>query len=236
MINMRINDKVYFIPENWGDITIDRFITYYQNNFKLMAQDISDKPEYDEINYINIISIITLIPEEILVKLDIKHIKTINNALGFLKTDIPSKTKINIEAEYNNEKIRLKLKDFKNLTLSDVSNIEILTDRKDPILVLPSIIAILYVSENEGFNNLSLDERSFIIANTTSIDGIMGLPSFFFLSLKILDKNIQTYTTLKTLRGWRKTRMKLIYRWDNTITHWRLVYQNLYWRLRAFFN
>jgi hypothetical protein len=230
MINIKIDGIFYDIPEKWSDVSLDRFITYYQHNFNLISQDISDT-EYEDIEFIQIMSILTNIPYEKIMGIDIEHIRLINKSLSFIKNDLPKNTKTKLKVKYKDQDVNLEIKDFSKLTLGEVANIEVLTDKKDPIIKLPDIISVIYNSDNEEFNKLDLNKKSDIIREQVSVEGVIGLPSFFFHSLKILDYHIQTYSIMKKLKGWRKMKVKVKYLLVNITTRWRLVYRSLYYRL-----
>ena len=108
MKNIKIDGLVYEIPECWKDVSIDLFQDYTKHNIKY-STDIVE--EYEILDRLRLISVITRIPIEKLEIIDAKYVKEIVNSLSFLNKSIKKElvTKISIDG------IDLKLIDFKKL-------------------------------------------------------------------------------------------------------------------------
>jgi hypothetical protein len=223
MKNIKIDELVYSIPESWEDISIELFQDYTRHQINYLTNEPEDEA-YDILNKMRIVSAITRIPVEKLEMLDINAIKLINNSISFINKPVSKSLPVRINVDGRD----LMLTDIKKLKFKDVVNIEVLSQDKNPILVLDKIIAILYDSNDEHFKNMSLEEKSDKIRKQVSIQGIYSLPAFFLNSWKILNYHIETYTTLKNLKTekkwmkWMMTKMK--YQFRNITTHLRLIY------------
>jgi hypothetical protein len=236
MKNIKIDELVYSIPESWEDISIELFQDYTRHQLDYLTNDPEDE-DYDILNKIRIVSAITRIPIEKLELIDIDAIKLINNSISFINKPVNKSLPIRITVDDRD----LMLTDIKKLKLKDVVNIEVLSQDKNPILVLDKIIAILYDSNDEHFKNMSLEEKSDKIRKQVSIQGIYSLPAFFLNSWKILSYHTETYMTLTSLKKekkWMKWMMtKIKYQFRNIIIHWRLIYlSKKYWILKRFLN
>ncbi len=220
MKNIKIDDLVYEIPESWTDVNIDLFQDYTRHNIKY-ATDIVE--EFELLDRLRLISVITRIPIDKLELIDIKYVKDIVDSISFLNTPVKKQlvTKITIDD------IDLKLRDMSKLKFKDVINIEVLISENNPVLVLDKIVGILY--DSEEIKDMDFEVKCQKIREQVSIDKIFNISNFFLVVCEIYDYHIQTSKTIMKLRSQKKwmklmiVKMKYLYR--NTTTHWLINYQ-----------
>lgn len=239
MENIKINDTIYSIPTSWDDVSINRWRSLISVQ-KYLKDDMTDTEKLDI--KLNIISVLTDIPYDILMNLPGSFYSKIMELLDFysnesLKVDLTPSIKV-LDVEY-------RLIGFEKLTLGDKANIDILRDGDSIENRLGRMLAILYRSENEGnLTTEQLDEKELTFNEYLSINDVYATMIFFLNIIQIFNKNTQFYSAIQQRKELMKKlpihkrmirRMKLLM--DNTIILLRLSWQKgRFWTLKKYLN
>ena len=185
MVNVSINNVVYNIPQSWADVNINqwRSLRHIQTYLK------ENMTEDEQLNIeLEIISIFTDIPFDILLNLPGEYYKLIINNLTFYKN---SKMSDEIKASIDVDGVEYKLIDLTKLTLGDRANIDIIRDNGNIEDRIGRVMSILYRKEDEG--DLTMDERDDkedLFNENVSIDDVYSTLLFFLIMIESYKKSL----------------------------------------------
>lgn len=237
MKNIKINDTIYSIPTSWDDISINKW-----NELSMIKDylkpDMTDSEKFD-FNLV-LISILTGIPEDILLSIPGEYYKKIFDLIDFyfiepLSTELTNSFSV-LGIEY-------KLMDLTKLTFGDRANIDILRDSGNFETKIGRVIAILYRAEGEGeLTSEELNDKEAIFNEHLSINSVYQTIIFFLSLAKIYTQNTQFYSIVKereqllmTLPRMTRMKMRMKSAVQNIIIIWRLgLLKGKYWKLKKF--
>lgn len=238
MKNIKINDTIYSIPTSWDDVSINKWRSLISVQ-KYLKDDLSDSEKLDI--KLNIISVLTDIPYDILMNLPGEFYSKIMNLIDFysndsLKVDLTSTIKV-LDVEY-------RLISFGKMTLADKVNIDILRDGDSIENRIGRVMAILYRHENEKLTSESLDEKELIFNEHLSINDVYATMVFFFNMIQIFNKNTQVYLVdqermklVKEMNLWNRMKWKIKELMRNITIAWRLNFvEGRFWIWKKYLN
>jgi hypothetical protein len=180
-INLEGTEHTYHIPENWDEVTVEKFMNVYRHK----------NPNNNELlGAVNLISALSDIDTAVLLQMDIDDFKTLASKITFITQEVP---RTDVEyLEVNGDKYYL-YSDFNKLTTGEVITIETLLDSVDFDIhkILSDLLCLfLRKKDEEGryekFTTEMLKRKEmFLTLPITQIYHIFG----FFLGGGNLSKN-----------------------------------------------
>lgn len=230
MINVSINDVVYNIPQDWSDVSINqwRSLRHIQTYLK------EDMTEEEQLTIeLEIISVFTDIPFDVLLNVPGEYYKIIVDNLSFYRT---KKLKTEPRTSIEVDGVEYKLIDLTKLTLGDRANIDIIRDNGNIEDRIGRVMTILYRKEDEG--DLTMEERDdkeVLFNEKVSIDDVYSTLVFFLIMIESYKKNMEfssivekrdemMKTMMKDMTKMERMKMKIKSVMDNIITAWRIGY------------
>lgn len=226
MKTLGIDKEVYFVPESWSEVSINKWrsLISLQRHIK---EDMSDS---DKLHIqLSIISCLTDIPYDVLIKLPGDNYKTIIDLIKFYYTD-------SLDTELTNSIMvddkEYKLIPFNELTLGDRANIDIIRDTDTIENRIGRLMAILYRYEGEGtLGGKELDEKELLFNEKLSINDVYATSVFFLSLLATYTRHTQFYTAIQEREKivnqmpiWKRIPIKIKHHMLNIITIWRLAF------------
>lgn len=223
MKQIKINETIYNIPTSWDDVSINKWRSLISVQ-KYLKEDMTDTQKLDI--KLNIISVLTDIPYDVLMNLPGEFYSKIMSLIDFysnesLKVDLTPSIKV-LDVEY-------KLISFQKLTLGDKVNIDILRDSDSIENRIGRVMAILYRHENEQLTSESLDDKELIFNEHLSINDVYATMIFFFNMIQIFNKNTQVYLVdqerkklMNQMNLWNRMKWRIKELMANITIAWRI--------------
>lgn len=237
MINVKIDDVVYEIPEKWDEVSITRWRSL--NILQSYLKDDMNDEERLTFN-LELISILTDIPYDTLLNIPGEYYKTIIETISFYFKD-----KLNDEPKKEivvDGKI-YKLIELNKLTLGDRANIDIIRDSDTLEGRIGRVMSILYRYDGEPDLNMEQrDEKELLFNENVSINDVWGTMIFFLGLIETYTNNTKLSSVIqkknqmmKQMSWWKRIQMKMRLVIRNITIVWRIGSQKgRYWTLKKF--
>lgn len=226
MKTLGIDKDVYFVPESWSEVSINK----WRSLISLQRHLKDDMSDSDKLHIqLSIISCLTDIPYDVLIKLPGDNYKIIIDLIRFYYTD-------SLDTELTNSIMvddkEYKLMPFNQLTLGDRANIDIIRDSDTIENRIGRLMAILYRYEGEGtLGGKELDEKELLFNEKLSINDVYATSIFFLTLLETYTRHTQFYTAIQEREKivnqmpiWKRIPIKIKYHMRNIITISRLAW------------
>lgn len=227
MKSVKINSIVYDIPESWEEVSINKWRSL--RNIQMYITDDMDDEQKLTIE-LEIMSVLTYIPFDVLINIPGKYYKEISDSISFFHTvelTEEYKTSIVIDGE------EYKLMDLTQLTLGDRANIDIIRDSSNLEDRIGRVMSILY--RKDGEEELTMDQRDekeYLFNENVSINDVYGTLIFFLTMIKEYKKNIKFSLAMKTrnellmkMKWFPRMKMRMKLAMLNITMVWRSGYQ-----------
>lgn len=227
MVNIKIDDIVYDIPESWDDVSINKW-----RSLKSIQQYIKEGMD-DEQKFniqLEIISTLTDIPFDTLLNVPGQYYKKILEYIDFYNN---VKLKEDVTLSFTIDDKEYKLIDLKKLTLGDRANIDIIRDSDTLENRIGRLMSILYRYEGEPDLDIDgRDDKEALFNEEVSINAVYGTLLFFLILTKeyekltkysLIEKKVKMLTM--KMKWWKRMKMKMKSVIRNITIAWRIGYQ-----------
>lgn len=191
---MEINGKKYDLPKSWSDIPVNTYLE--------LVKIIDKEFENEMAKTVNILSVLTGIPVDVINKNELSYFIEIQRKLSYLNV-MPGKEMvkrfvidgITYETVFNPNEI----------TTGEFIDLNGLTSDNDKIYEnIPTLLAVFYRPVIDGkrtkdYSIIDVEERKKIFLEKLSADKVFGCTSFF-LQLKIIYLNLISQSFSKRMR------------------------------------
>lgn len=216
MINLKLEDKVYKLPESWEEVSLGQF------------QLISNIVFETKLQYaINIFHILTGLEEKYILTIDKNQFSKILETLNFINNQ---NFKEEVKKEFIIDNDKYIFKNLYDLTLGEVISIETLIEKSpnNIILVCHEILAVLYKKEGEEFDASLIESRGKLFKEKLMIDEFYKVITFFLLLemeyLKVMKGFSENQKIKMKMMGKNKLQRLLIWITDGIgsalLKHW----------------
>lgn len=237
MVNIKVNDIVYDIPESWDDVSINKWRSL-RNIQRYIKEDMTDDEKFNI--DIEIISVLTDIDFETLIKFPGEYYSKLLDLIQFYSTtklkEEPAKSFTIDDKEY-------KLIDLNKLTLGDRANIDIIRDSDSLEDRIGRVMSILYRYDDEpDLESEERDEKESLFNEKVSINSVYATMGFFLYTIEMFNSHMEYSLVQKKMRllmmkmSWMKRfKMKIRSVIHNITMAWRIGYlRGTYYVLRKF--
>ena len=178
--------KVYEFPENWDEVTVEKFCNVYRQNYDNVT-------EFEGSIYL--LSALSGIEKEIIEMMDIKDFRNLLDKLKFIKEDV---IKTEVESIVIGEDEYFLQVDFNKFTTGEIITIEMILKKADNNIyqVMSELLCVFLRKKNgdklEKFKTKMLERKE--LFDNIPISKIYHIFNFFLAGSDLFANNMKDYT------------------------------------------